>query len=98
MKDTELKQLIKEVITEISYKDFKNDDSKTDKRKINESISKINGILYVLERSIRQNIKLKNETNLEDNKVLWKTTENKMSKIHNRMNNIFELFQKLKSN
>jgi hypothetical protein len=99
MKKSEFKQWSEEMfLTEINYKDFKNDPSKTSKRKINEAISKMNGVLSVLERTIRQNIKLKNETMDGNDKVLWKTTEGKMERIHTRMNSIFELFQKLKSN
>jgi len=100
MEDSTYKTLVNEMfqINEVSYKDYKKDDSKTSKKKINEAIHKVNSTLFKLEQVLRQNIKLKSEEFSDNDKVLWKTTEGKMNKIHNRMNTIFEMFQKLKSN
>lgn len=76
-----------ELINEISYSDFKNDDSSTVKQKINNSINEVNKQLYKLEQSVKQTMKLKTETNTE-NKVFYKNTFGKFNKIQERLNRL----------
>lgn len=76
-----------EVINEVSYADFKNDDSATAKQKINNSINEVNRQLYKLERSISQTMKLKIESGI-DNKLFYKNTFGKFNKIQERLNRL----------
>lgn len=76
-----------ELINEISYSDFKNDDSSTFKQKINNSINEVNKQLHRLEQSVKQSIKLKTEMNAE-NKVFYKSTVGKFNKIQERLNRL----------
>ena len=98
MEKSKFKKISQKIfLNEGNYKDFKNDETKTSKKKLNESIARMNGMLSVIERILKQNIKLKNETMGENDNVLWKTSEGKLHKIRGRMTSIFELFSKLKS-
>lgn len=76
--------MIGEIINDIVYKDFKNDDSLSQKQKINLRIKEINSSLYKLERSLKQTIKLKNEFELT-NSELYKDTHIKLAKIDQRL-------------
>lgn len=76
-----------DLIKEVSYSDFKNDESSTFKQKINNSITEVNKQLYKLEQSVKQSIRLKTEMNVE-NKVFYKSTVNKFNKIQERLNRL----------
>ncbi len=76
-----------DLIKEVSYSEFKNDDSSTVKQKINNSINEVNKQLYKLEQSVKQTMRLKTETNTE-NKVFYKNTFGKFNKIQERLNRL----------
>jgi len=71
-------------LNEITYKEYKSDDSFTSKQKVNKSISEVNRKLYEIEKTINRNIKLKTETGVNSSQY-WKSTKSKMLKISEKM-------------
>lgn len=69
---------------EVSYKAYKGDDSKPMSRKINDSIKEIDQALRVIERSVSHAAKLKTEMG-GDNRQLWKSSRNRIIKIHDKL-------------
>lgn len=78
---------IDEVISEISYSDFKSDGTKNEKQKINDNIISMNRKLREVEQMINHASKLKNETG-KDQTVFWKGTLNSFIKIKERLNRL----------
>jgi len=72
---------------EISYKDFKTDESRSTVKKVNESIIEIGRKLREINRLLSHSSKLKTEANLDDS-VLWKKTNEALVKISERMNEV----------
>lgn len=72
---------------EVSYRDFKNDESRTTVKKVNESIIEINRKLREIQRLLTHSSKLKTEASL-DNSKLWKKTNEALLKISDRMSEI----------
>lgn len=71
-------------LNEITYRDYKSDDTFSSKQKVNIAISEVNRKLYEIEKTITRNIKLKTETGV-DSSQYWKSTKGKMLKISERM-------------
>lgn len=71
-------------ISELAYPDFKSDDTKTDRQKINLNIKEINRKLSEVEQMITHAGKLKMETGA-DNTVFWKGTVERFSKINEKL-------------
>ena len=85
MKRSELRQLIKEELNEITYRQYKYGDKETAPyKKVNQSIHNINSQLIKIERIINQNIRLKKESGV-DNEQYWKSTKNKFQKVNERL-------------
>ena len=76
-------------LNEISYKEYKSDDSLNSKQKVNKAIKEVNSRLYKIERIINQNMKLKTEDGIDSTKY-WKSTRLNLRKISNRMTEIAE--------
>lgn len=74
----------KMMINEATYKDYKNDQSMTSRKKVNVAIKEVNRKLFEIERIIDQNTKLKTEDGIDSNKY-WKSTKVKMHMIGERM-------------
>jgi hypothetical protein len=74
-------------LTEISYSDYKSDNSISDKKKINTAINEINSQLFRIERFMNQNRKLKTELNIAEDQY-WKSTAKKIIKMHERIKQI----------
>jgi hypothetical protein len=72
------------LINEISYNEFKSDDSSTQKQKINNSIKEISTQLYKMEQTLNQISKLKTEIN-GDQRIFYKSTFSKFGKISERI-------------
>jgi methyl-accepting chemotaxis protein len=70
-------------INEISYRDYKNAISSTQKQKINDSISNINKSLSEIDRMVNHVSKLKSEIN--DNNIFYSQSKSKLQKISNRL-------------
>jgi len=79
-------------LKEISYQDFKKDDSLKHHQKINDSIRRVSSQLLQLERQLKHSYKLKTETG--SNK-LFKSTWSNFRKIAERMNRINVLMRKM---
>ena len=77
------------LLSEVSYKDYKNDGSSTSKQKVNRAIREINSKLYKIESIINQNIKLKSESGVDSTKY-WKSTRSNLQKISEKMQRISE--------
>ena len=71
-------------INELSYDQFKTDNSKTDRQKINLNIKEINRMLSEVERMITHASKLKTESGA-DSGVFWKGTVDRFTKINEKM-------------
>lgn len=72
------------VIHEISYNDFKKDNTKSLKHKINDNIKYLNKQMRIAEQLIDHATKLKIESNT-DRAIFFKSTYNRFSKISERM-------------
>ena len=83
-------------INEISYKDYKRDDSMKDYQKINDSIKKINSMMYKMERIVNQNTKLKKESGVHNGQY-WKSTQRRFEKISERMITVAQRLKELSS-
>ena len=72
------------LMNEINYKEYKSDETATSKQKVNRAVKEVNSKLFKIERIINQNIKLKTETGIDENKY-WKSTRSNLSKISEKM-------------
>ena len=71
-------------INEITYKDFKKDESRKNYQKVNDSIKKINRMMFEMERIVNQNTKLKSEAGIHNGQY-WKPTHKRLMKISERL-------------
>ena len=71
-------------LNEVSYNDYKVDDSKTERQKINSNILEINKKLREVEQMLNHAQKLKLETG-SDQTVFWKGTRGSFLKIKERL-------------
>lgn len=78
---------------EVSYRDFKKDETRSTVKKVNESIIEINRKLREISRLISHSSKLKTESNLDDTK-LWKKTNEALLKISDRMSEVADKTRK----
>jgi hypothetical protein len=84
--DSFFKEFAKSIygLNEQTYKQYKQDNSITDRRKLNVNISNINGKLQEIERILDHNIRLKKDKSLSNGDV-WKTTKMSLSKVDKRI-------------
>lgn len=69
---------------EVSYREFKTDQSRPTGRKINDSIKDIDSALREIERAVKHASRLKSEANV-DQRTLWKSSHSRLVKIHERL-------------
>ena len=74
-------------INELAYNDYKKDDSRNEKQKINANIIEMNRKLREVEQMINHASRLKLETG-QDQSVFWKGTINSFVKIKERLNRL----------
>ena len=74
-------------LNEVSYKDYKGNDTLSSKQKLNTAIKEINSQLFQMERFFKQNKRLKEEDSLNKD-AYWKATSHKIFKIHERLKSI----------
>ena len=79
-----LERKLETKINEISYNEFKKDDTRKQHQKINDSIKEINSMMFKLERIVNQNAKLKTEAGVHNGQY-WKSTQKRFGKISERM-------------
>jgi len=89
-----LERKLEQKINEISYKEFKGDDSRKNHQKINDSIKEINSMMFKLERIVNQNAKLKTEADVHSGQY-WKSTQKRFGKISERMLNVARKIKEL---
>lgn len=77
------------MMNEISYSEYRRDESMSSKKKVNKAIQEVNSKLHKIERIINQNLKLKNEDGVDSTKY-WKSTRNNLKKISHKMMRISE--------
>lgn len=82
-----VEDMYERTILEVNYKDFKLDNSKTDKQKINDNIDNINKMLTNVEQMINHASKLKNESGA-DQTIFWKGTLSKFQRIDQKLNRL----------
>lgn len=70
-------------LSEIKYSEYKTDDSKSQRKKINDSIRNVNRELIKIEREINHAMKLKNEIGMGDD--FYKSTPKYLRKINERL-------------
>lgn len=71
-------------LQEVSYKVYKQDESMSQKKKVNMAIKEISRKLYEIEKTVGQNIRLKTESGVEG-RTYWKATKSRLSKISERL-------------
>lgn len=69
---------------EITYREFKKDDSMTASQKMNKKIKEINSQIFKLQREVKRCSKLKKDMGLTEDDV-WKTSKPKLRKIRERL-------------
>jgi len=72
------------MLGEATYKDYKKDETISNKKKVNLAIKEVSKMMFEIEKIINQNIKLKTETGINSDKY-WKTTHSRLNKISERM-------------
>jgi hypothetical protein len=97
LKESNYKKMMSEmysILEEGKYNDIKNDPSVSPKKKVNYAIAEVYTKLYEIEKIITKNMKLKNEMN-EDNRMYWKSTREKLSKLSERLNRVSSYLKNL---
>lgn len=74
-------------LSEISYKVYREDASKTVNQKLNHSIKELNRAIYEVERVVVHASRLKTEMGV-DQRTLWRASHAKLHKIGERLNRI----------
>ena len=97
LKESNYKKMMSEmysILEEGRYNDIKNDPSVSPKKKVNYAIAEVYTKLYEIEKIVTKNMKLKNEMN-EDNRMYWKSTKEKLSKLSERLNRVSSYLKNL---
>lgn len=81
-------------IHEVSYKNFKQDESLSEVQKVNNRILEVSKMLREISQALDHSIKLKQESSL-DNSTYWKRTNEAILKIHRRVNEVMKKTNKL---
>jgi len=71
-------------VNEGRYHDWRNDETMTPKQKIGRSVREVRHALDSLDKTIKMNVRLKNELNV-DSRNYWKNTHKALSKISERL-------------
>jgi len=74
-------------LQEASYKEYRSDKTRTTNEKINHSIKELNQALMQVERAVNHASRLKTEMAV-DQRSLWRTSHNRLTKIGERLNRI----------
>jgi len=90
VKESAFKSFSKQMfLGEVNYKEYKTDESLSQRQKVNKSIKEVNGKLFRIERIIDQNIKLKTESGIDESKY-WESTKRNLLKIEGKMTRLAE--------
>lgn len=80
-------EIIRKELAENKYYEYKKDESATPHQKIARAISELNKNLQEVERVLKMNTRLKNESNITSEQ-LWKRTQEGLVKLESRLLNI----------
>ena len=80
-------ETVKQELSENRYYKYKNDPTATPHQKIAKAISELNKSLYEVERALKINARLKNESGIASEQ-LWKRTQQGLIKLESRLLNI----------
>lgn len=97
LKESSYKTMMSEmydILEEGKYNDIKNDPTVSAKKKVNYAIAEVYTKLYEIEKIISKNMKLKTEMNV-DNRMYWKSTKDKLSKLSERLNRVSNYLKNL---
>jgi len=97
LKESDYKKMMSEmysILEEGKYNDIKNDPNVPANKKVNYAIAEVYTKLYEIEKIIAKNMKLKNEMNV-DNRMYWKSTREKLSKLSERLNRVSSYLKNL---
>jgi hypothetical protein len=81
-------------LLEGKYQEIKNDPTVSPKKKVNYAIAEVYTKLYEIEQIVSKNVKLKTEMN-QDNRMYWKSTREKLSKLSERLNRVSSYLKNL---
>lgn len=84
---------IDNILNEVSYRAYKEDESVPTKKKFNNSLKTIHKGLSEIEKVVEHNIKLKTEFNLKD--PFWKTSRQRLGQISEKMTRISNRLREL---
>jgi hypothetical protein len=85
VKESAFKRLSSELfLSEASYHTYKKDPTSTPKQKVNRSISEINKRLREMEQIVNHNVRLKQESGV-NNGQYWKSSRENLTKISERL-------------
>ena len=82
-----VEEMLDRIMLEINYNEFRKDDSKSNRQKINTNIKHINSMLREVEQLITHAAKLKTESGA-NHSVFWKGTSSQFLKIRERLNRL----------
>lgn len=82
-----VEEILQRIMVEINYNDYRNDNSKSNRQKINTNIKNINSMLREVEQLINHAGRLKTESGA-DQSVFWKGTSTQFLKIKERLNRL----------
>lgn len=78
---------LKEILTEINYREYKRDKSSSSKKKLNMAIKEVNSRLFQIERFLKQNKRLREEEGLGLTEY-WKATADNLVKMNERIKSL----------
>ena len=82
------------VLDEGTYNEFRKDETRTTNRKINDSIQRINKIMYEVEKVVEHASRLKTEMAV-DQRTLWRESRSRLVKIAEKINRISKKINEL---
>lgn len=84
-----------EKLKEVTYREFKTDETQTPRQKVGNAIKEINSLLFRMEQIIRQSAKLKNELDMTPDQY-WGSTQSKLERVTNRVLKVAKHLKELK--
>lgn len=83
-------------VSEATYKDFRNDATRNNNRKIGECIKRVNALLHEADRLLTHSIKLKKEYGVAS-ESLWKDTQRRSTALEQRAMGIITKLRNMRS-
>lgn len=84
-----------EKLKEVTYPEFKADETQTPRQKVGNAIKEMNSLLFRMEQIIRQSAKLKNELDMNPDQY-WRSTQRKLERVTGRVLKVAKHLKELK--